>query len=912
LFLLIEIVPPKRLRGDESPIDEIKKQVDRKPSGSTTVGMHGSLGDTQGRLIFAGETQVMVKPFTEQQFVKVARELLKIEDHVKNNWSYTIDIYRAETADDIDQRFESRVRASRDNFHAQWVRLLDRLGPLDDNPPAIVLAHLQAFGVSPPAFREDQDRIKRAFPNDKKRTKQFLIHSYFGKAIATATYCGFKAAIFKLLDIDPTSNWSFFVDVRPSAGESIVTVSLSRKNYGNTFVTEIRNKYLDRGAPVDIFVRHTDGYPVPTTFEPPDDELCIIRLLNEKTNEEGYWKVPLDMEARYGTNQLQPAFNRAFIALFGRDISLDPVQIRMPTSRREEIVDIEYGGMQIGTYQWPSIKNWVTARRANNELPLRLSLESSDLPENLSPAMDLFAIRLIGSNNCWIGHRPTSEDDDYIDIWNQMISIFSVSQRDGVPNKVRLWFSHTEREQKTVSTVFPLFRLRADGTRKREWTMLQKRIMFRNLFRPYIRKDTCIWFRPDYDIFTIYDTDEGADGVPVHWDILENGGSLWSFRNALSLKFGQSWEPADNAFTLIDQYNGPDAIYSITEQTTEDEWRLYVFDWLTGPEIYIRRRSVQEYSKSTHLSHGTFTDIIVSPGNVIWGYQQVTNASPLLLLRPKAPALPLITQKPRIPRTRYIRDQAEKPKTPKRNDLRAGQRHLDNLQHLYYSQDQPVIESDRNPEESRYTYPIPSHETDNQTYSSASNSRTKSIHSNHISDPPPPYSPPPYSPPFYSPLFTSHHHPSYKISHSPTSPTAHLPRIHQNASDKEEEKQRSPTYIIEESPLFTPETTRFEVRKEGGRGSIGSRSVSSKPQSKPKPRSESKPKPKSEPKPRPKSRAKAPAKLVARKRKPEEEGRVEGKGQGNKKRKIEQKAVLGKQKEGQRNGMKTRSMGSKK
>ncbi|KAM3087837.1 hypothetical protein ACMFMG_001906 [Clarireedia jacksonii] len=571
--------------------------VDEESPWTTTVGMRGGSREDQGRVIFARERQVMINPFTEEQFVEVSRLLLKIEEPADFNWSFSIDIYRAETADDIDQRFEFTTRVSRDNFHAQWIWLLDTLGPLDDNPPAIVISHLRPIDVLPPAFREDQDRIKKAFPNDKKRKKQFFLHSYFGKAVFTATYSGFKAAAFKLLDIDPTSDWSFLVDIHPFVEEPITTVALSRKNYRNTFVTEIRNKYLDRGSPVDIFVRHMDEYPVPKTFEPPDNTLNIIRLVNKKTSEEGYWSMPLDMDLRYGINQVQLAFNRAFIALFGRDVPLCSMHFQLPVDAGEDRLDIEYGGMKIGAHQWECIKTWVIAKRKNSERTIRLSIQSGILPGNLSTGMDLFAIRLIGSSECWIGHRPTSEADDYIDIWNQIIDKLSLSQRDGVPSKVRLWFSHTDREQNTGSIVIELFRLRPNGTRKREWTTLEKRAILRVVIRPHIRKDTCIWFRPEYDVYRIYDTEGSIDESPVHWDIVKNGVSLQSFRNALQFKFGQNWEPADNRFTLIDQCNGPDAIYSITELTTEDEWRLYVFDWLSSTKIYIRRRSVQEYSK---------------------------------------------------------------------------------------------------------------------------------------------------------------------------------------------------------------------------------------------------------------------------------------------------------------------------
>lgn len=204
-FVLIEIGPQARSGEGTRSIGALDAQVDEEPSYGTIVGMRGGSGEEQGRLVFIGESQVMVYPFTEEQFVKAARHLLDIEEPEDFDWSFTIDIYRAETADDIDKSFDFTVRVSRDNFHAQWVWLIDTLGPLDDNPPTIVLSHLRPIDVPPPAFI-DQDRIMKAFPNDKKRKNQFLVHSYFGKAASTARYSGFKAAAFKLLDIDPTSD----------------------------------------------------------------------------------------------------------------------------------------------------------------------------------------------------------------------------------------------------------------------------------------------------------------------------------------------------------------------------------------------------------------------------------------------------------------------------------------------------------------------------------------------------------------------------------------------------------------------------------------------------------------------------------------------------------------------------------
>jgi len=103
-----------------------------------------------------------------------------------------------------------------------------------------------------------------------------------------------------------------------------------------------------------------------------------------------------------------------------------------------------------------------------------------------------------------------------------------------------------------------------------------------------------IWFRPEWETFLLTDVDSAQTNT--QWDSPPDQ-SLRSFRKALSGIWNDPESYNSFCITEIQAAGDRDFRYIVTQDTTEDEWRLFVFDWLHGNRLAVKRNIKVDYSK---------------------------------------------------------------------------------------------------------------------------------------------------------------------------------------------------------------------------------------------------------------------------------------------------------------------------
>ncbi|KAG4028190.1 hypothetical protein MFRU_023g00270 [Monilinia fructicola] len=685
--------PRVNMRGGAGSIKELIPEDKRHFEWGSNVNMRGGGGEPlQGIYLDLLGPRPKLKHLrthmTHHEFLASAHEL--IECPKGSDWAFNVDIYRQTDPRKIDIPLEASYQIdSIADFGGKWIEIVETIGKVDHDQLTIIIEEERFQDEHAPQIYEDLVRLAKEIPEEHKKVSLHKIYSYFGQREITPRYLAFKNAVTKLLNIDPTSNWSFLVDIH-LPDRVLPPRRFTRPHYRNDFLT-LRDNFL-LGADINnakVFVRHTGGYAPSqlNVVEPPKDNLQIVRLFNAQERAETYWKVPSDLNANHCLNSLQPAFVRAFLGIFGQDRPYRNVRLSNKHREGNPQHAIGFGGMEVTQETWSWVREQIEERRKNppaagaNPLSCELDITVPDLGRKIQPEAAL-SLHLIGDDyDRDIVFNRVQYTLIYSYILERLSKRHTQYANPSYPNgsSIAMWFSAIEREENSPPVILQVDRRDEDSEQIRK---------LKDAFSGRVQTFTNIWFRPEYRVFTIHDFKEPARVWQWNTTDEQHDTSLKNFRENVREMY-DDWDPAlDSNFILLQ----PQAqrSFAVDRKTTENYWRKYIFDWITETDIFIERRSVRPF---------------MQPDPIPWGYRHTRPAPVAPPVDPNpVPVPPIVdpTQKPRINKTRLILPVAEKPITPKWETWMTDQHRQDALQRRSYIQDQSVIEPGLDPSAPTY------------------------------------------------------------------------------------------------------------------------------------------------------------------------------------------------------------------
>ncbi|APA06833.1 hypothetical protein sscle_02g016030 [Sclerotinia sclerotiorum 1980 UF-70] len=690
--------PRVSMRGGAGSIEELDFADSSDCEWGSTINMRGGAGKEPALkglyldLLGPGPVhQSRRTHLTSEEFLASAHELLNFPDAA--DLRFNIDIYRQTDPRKIDIPLLIAIPIySNENFSAKWPVIEKTIGKVDHNQLTIIIEAERFVGEHTPEFYEDLGRLAREFPDESRKVSRHKIYSYFGQRETTPTYLDFKHGVTKLLNIDPRSNWSFLVDVHLQ-DRILSPMHFTRMQYRNDFLA-LRDEYLLGAASNNarVFVRNVSGYAPAqlNVVEPAADNIQIVRLTNQQNRTESYWKVPLDLSEKphpYCINHLQPAFVRAFTAIFGRDRPCRNVNLFTSQDGKDFQHYIGTGGMEVTSQTWNWLKERIEEQKRNppapdaNPLSCQLTLTVPILDHGIRPEQAL-SLHLIGDDHqIDMVFKRWEFQQIYDYILERLRKVHRHRRNSTFPDgsAIAMWFSATEREENYPSVIMQVHSHDSDAEKRRKLT---------EAFAGRIQTFSNIWFRPEYRVFTIQDHKEPARIWQWNTTDEQHNTSLENFRANVSQMY-DDWDPVlDSNFVLMGPHKNH--VFGVDRRTTESYWRRYIFDWFTETDIYVERRGTRTF---------------IQPDTIPWGYRHTRQLPPPapVDLNP-VPVAPVVDtfQQPRINKTRLILATAEKTITPKWETWMTDQHRKDALQRRSYIQDQSVIEPGFDPSAPTY------------------------------------------------------------------------------------------------------------------------------------------------------------------------------------------------------------------
>lgn len=416
-----------------------------------------------------------------------------------------------------------------------------------------------------------------------------IIFGYAGQLRSSNQQLTFIQTAKDLLAIEdsPTSNWEFRVDVF-TRGTFTRTQRISQSGADAQF-TALQTSLNEAGW--TVFVRI--GGLLPTDLEPPINTPNIVKLECPGRGT-AYWKIwrnSAEKQTQAGVNQFQPGFQRAMKVLFPSRTSNPAARIRIATKRRanNDTFELPVGGLELTT----PILNSLNFELNEVDDPgllwnVRWSVQVSDAA-GISPghrstvalgagtaSTIAVGIHLVGSNIVEAAEGP---ERGIAQILGDRISEISDARLRNKPENFRLWYSATGRAKGTPDKV-----IRYEGG-----SGMARAADIWTFFRDNFTTEgpcTYVWFRPEYTVMRIADRDDGARGVD--WDCALDS-SLKSFRAQLERLFALGGPSANTQFfkVIVADAPGPSQEFTVDPDTSEDEWRLHVFDALRSNSISI-------------------------------------------------------------------------------------------------------------------------------------------------------------------------------------------------------------------------------------------------------------------------------------------------------------------------------------
>lgn len=592
-----------QLRGGAGSVEDLNSADTCDYEWASTVTMRGGAGGEpalQGyylELLGPGPQHTARRThLVPDEFLTSARNLIGCPE--VSDWPFNVDIYRQTDPRKIDIPLQSSFQiVSGEDFHDQWPFIEEIIGKVDHDQLTIIIEGKRFGKELAPQFFEDLVRLAREFPDENRKVSQHCIYSYFGRRQIYPRYFAFKDAVTKLLNIDPTSNWSFIVDVHLQ-DRILAPIHFDRAHYRNDFLS-LRDQYLLGAASANakVFVRHVSGY-APSQLnivEPARNDLQIVKLTSQHDNVETYWKIPQNTKLDYCINLLQPAFVRAFLAIFGPDRPYQNVRLVNSQGGGNIQRAIGFGGMEVTRETW----QWLVQQIGEQNPPgngsptsCNLDLILNALPHNIN-ATEALTLHLIGDD---YNQDMVFRRNEYLQIYAYILERLRIRHKqdpgsafpDG--SSIAMWFSAVEREENYPPVIMEVHRQDdgAEQARKLTEAFTSRAQTFNN-----------IWFRPEYQVFTIHDHLEPARVWQWNTSDEQHNTSLANFRDNIKEMY-DDWDPTlDGNFVLVQ--TRANRMFAIDRRTTEDYWRRYVFDWITETDIYIQRRGVRPFSKFSYV-----------------------------------------------------------------------------------------------------------------------------------------------------------------------------------------------------------------------------------------------------------------------------------------------------------------------
>lgn len=574
--------------------------------GRPAVGMRGGAGTSKEleglgqRFIYGdGDMKVLVTDdvnvFTRALFTLFPPN--NSEDPKKR--IFHLDVYNNEDKAQKEKKFQRTVDLDYGNFTHKWTGFIrhslfnfshdwllrvrvHRLGTSSTAPAHFVVLNpgkelrpqpLPWEAMEQKAAPKDSSAPPATNPRQTSNTTKGFVYGFDGKLEVENTEDSFLRAALLLTGQYPAPKqnptWTFYVDIPTTKGPRM-TLNIMPANWQRLF-TEAVLPNLKGGESWQVFVRTDET--LPTSLEPSKSARDIIRI-NLTHCGTAYWKIPFNWDALEdcGINQIQPSFVSAMRLLCPEPRPRDSVHVRG--------FNLGVGGLEfVENSLWEWIKKEL--KSANTALQLDITLLPMETPKVTSGPVSVgTAIRMVGNKHV------STPNTSY---WRKLADeIYIMSERylnyGKNPALFRVWEDAEARRRNGKSAI-----IKYSPIDKTEDALKD---FFGGVFPPII------WFRPEWGPFTIQDVD--SPNAMFQWDSRPDQ-SLRSFRNAL----GDIWtDPESRASFCITEMKASgdrDFRYIVTKDTTEDEWRLFVFDWLHGENLAVKRNIKADYSKLRYL-----------------------------------------------------------------------------------------------------------------------------------------------------------------------------------------------------------------------------------------------------------------------------------------------------------------------
>lgn len=542
-----------------------------------------------------------------------------------------------------------------------------------------------------------------------------LIYGYNGKLMTENSEKSFLKAALRLLEYNFTTRpeYKFLVNVYPNGPDNPLqpTLTINKLNIHQIFNTMIKpHLNLSKDPKARIFVRTEGSDPPRSQIEPCRMSMKDIVRLSRSNGDTSYWKIPKDLAnvpayvpPAYGINQCQPGFFKAMKILFDPEPPrpLGSVWIKRPG----ENMNLGFGGMEVVVELWRSVY----------EQAKLLKEESTD---TIDFHVDIFKDNQLAQGE--IGsHLTGSRHEAKASIANPTLTYDEIENmskswlaKRKAPAAIRIWHSAEEREQNHGSKVIQL---------KPKETAIDS---LKNYFEGWEGRTNCCWWRPEFDHFTVEALWTDPPVKEVQWAIKPHHQTLKSFRNEVNRL---TTDPKDlESFILVDAQSESDhRRFVVTKNTTEEEWRMHIYDWLHSEKLFIRKSIEIPYGRPLFFSfclryNPTPIYSILTPSVIVLNQKDTFGISPPMTAPASFPPKPTqattgltpdtntirnrSTRNPLAPRVsarwnkeRIVAAAAGKPKLQKWADWMTEQYFQDGLQRKSWIKDQSVVEPGRMP-----------------------------------------------------------------------------------------------------------------------------------------------------------------------------------------------------------------------
>jgi hypothetical protein len=580
---------------------------DRRPiiPGPPTVGMRGGAGTTMEletklqRFIYGDRDMKVLVTDDMNVFTRALFTLFPIENSEDpKKRIFHLDVYNNENKaeqkkkfqrtmdldyENIAQKWNGSIRHPLFNFEHDWLLhvRVHRFATSSAAPEFFVVPSpgtelspqprgpWEATGqIAPPQTSHGPPAT--ALGKTGNTVKGFL-YGYRGKLVVENTEISFLRAALLLTGQYPANQtnptWKFDIDIPTRTGPRL-PLNMVPANWHNLFEKAVLPS-LKEGEPWQVFVRRDQN--VPTILEPLESARDIIRIHLADCGT-AYWKIPSDWNTLEdcGINQIQPGFVGAMRLLCPEPRPFENVYVRD--------FNLGVGGLEcVDKSLWEEVKNEL--KNANATLQFDITFRPMRTPEVTSEAPSVGTVIRMAGNQ----HFSSSGTRYWIKLADEIYTISErwLNERKN-PASFRIWADADARGRNGKSAVI-----------KYE-PVTQTEEGLKVFFGGAWPLSHTIWFRPEWETFLLTDVDSSQTNT--QWDSRPDQ-SLRSFRKALSGIWNDPESYNSFCITEIQAAGDRDFRYIVTQDTTEDEWRLFVFDWLHGNRLAVKRNMKVDYSK---------------------------------------------------------------------------------------------------------------------------------------------------------------------------------------------------------------------------------------------------------------------------------------------------------------------------